>query len=76
MELHDHIWNHHEKCIQISTNMPGIGLVNPEIAVKMSEVSKKACMILLSKTNARVLKYLLSYRQNNVVKHKRISWTV
>ena len=20
------IWNHHEKCIQISTNMPGIGL--------------------------------------------------
>ena len=25
LEFHDHIWNHHEKCIQISTNMPGIG---------------------------------------------------
>ena len=26
MEFGDYIWNHHEKCIQISTNMPGIGL--------------------------------------------------
>ena len=25
VEFHDHIWNHHEKCIQISTNMPSIG---------------------------------------------------
>ena len=25
-EVHDHIWNHHGKCIKISTNMPGIGL--------------------------------------------------
>ena len=25
-DLSDYIWNHHEKCIQISTNMPGIGL--------------------------------------------------
>ena len=25
LEFHDHIWNHHEKCIQKSTNMPGIG---------------------------------------------------
>ena len=41
MEFHDHIWNHHEKCIQINTNMPGIGSLIREIAV-------------LSKTNARV----------------------
>ena len=24
-EFHDHIWNHQEKCIQMSTNMTGIG---------------------------------------------------
>ena len=27
----DNFWNHHEKCIQISTNMPGIGLESCEI---------------------------------------------
>ena len=37
LEFRDHIWNHHEKYIEISTNMPGIGSVNREIAVKMSE---------------------------------------
>ena len=26
VEFHDYIWNHNEKCIQISTNMPGICL--------------------------------------------------
>ena len=26
LEFGDYIWNHHEKCIQISTHMPGIGL--------------------------------------------------
>ena len=26
-----HIWIHHEKCIEISTNMPNIGLEIPEI---------------------------------------------
>ena len=31
MELYDYIWNHHEKCIQINTNMPSIGLVIHEI---------------------------------------------
>ena len=25
-KIGDYIWNHHEECIQISTNMPGIGL--------------------------------------------------
>ena len=29
VEFHDHIWNHRGKCMQISTNMPGIGLVIP-----------------------------------------------
>ena len=37
-EFHDHIWNHKEKCIQISTNMPGIGLVIHEIDVEISEM--------------------------------------
>ena len=30
-EFGDYIWNHSEKCIQISTNMPGIGLGIREI---------------------------------------------
>ena len=38
VEFHDHIWNHNEKCIQISTNMPGIGSLIREIAVEISEM--------------------------------------
>ena len=39
VEFHDHIiWNHHKKCIWISTNMPSIGLVIHEIAIKISEM--------------------------------------
>ena len=37
VEFHDHIWNHHEKYIQISTNMPGIGSLIREIDVEISE---------------------------------------
>ena len=37
VEFHDHIWNHHDKCIQISTNMPSIGLVVPEITIESLE---------------------------------------
>ena len=37
MEFHDHIWNHNEKCNQISTNIPSIGLVIPEITCEMLE---------------------------------------
>ena len=39
MKVHDHIWNHNEKCINLSTNMPGIGSVIREIAVAISEMS-------------------------------------
>ena len=37
LEFHDHIWNHHEKYIEISTNMPSIGLVIPELTCEMLE---------------------------------------
>ena len=37
MEFCNHIWNHHEKCIQLSTNIPGIGSLIGEIAVKFWE---------------------------------------
>ena len=40
VEFHDHIWNHNEKCIQISTNMSSIGLVIPEITCEMLEFWK------------------------------------
>ena len=48
------IWYYHEKCIQISTNMPGIGSANREIAIKFQK-RQKANTNLLSKTNAHVL---------------------
>ena len=37
VEFHDHIWDHHEKYIQISTNMPGIGSLMSKIHVKITE---------------------------------------
>ena len=40
LEFHDHIWNRIEKCIQISTNMPGIGSLIREITVTISEMSE------------------------------------
>ena len=41
VECHDHIWNRHEKYIEISTNMPGIGSVIHELAVKISRNLRK-----------------------------------
>ena len=38
LAFRDYIWNHHDKCIQISTNMPGFGSLIGEIAIKMSEI--------------------------------------
>ena len=38
VECHDHIWNHYEKCIQISTNMPGVGSVICEIGFEIEEI--------------------------------------
>ena len=35
------IWNHHEKCIQKSINMPGIGSLIREIDVKSSQNERK-----------------------------------
>ena len=38
VEFHDHIWNHHKKCIQISTNIPSIGSLIRKIAVQISDM--------------------------------------
>ena len=38
VEFHYHIWNHHEKCIGISTNMNVIGSLIREIAVEISKI--------------------------------------
>ena len=37
VEFHYHIWNHHEKCIKISTNMPSIGSVIRELTFEITE---------------------------------------
>ena len=45
-EFHDHIWNHYEKCIEISANMPSIGLEIPEITLwnfSIFKESRKVC---------------------------------
>ena len=47
LEFGDYIWNHHEKCIEISTNMPGIGLEILRILLKI-----RFCMD--GETNGRV----------------------
>ena len=52
LEFHDHIRNHHEKCIEISTNMPGIGSLIHEIDVNISKSKKANLLFLLSKTMA------------------------
>ena len=40
LEIHYFNWNHHEKCIQMSTNMPSIGSVICEIGFEIKEISK------------------------------------
>ena len=40
LEFGDYIWNQHEKCIQISTNKPGIGAIIREIGIKIQKCEK------------------------------------
>ena len=54
-EFGEVIRNHHEKSIEISTNMPSIGLEIPEIAFQISEYIKKVEKCLHGKTNDRLL---------------------
>ena len=51
IEFHYYIWNHHRKCSQISTNMPGIGLVIIEIVLWHFENSERTKNILHGKIN-------------------------
>ena len=44
------IWNHHEKCIQKSTNMPGIGSFILQIDVINQKFEKANRLLLNSKT--------------------------
>ena len=52
LEFGDYIGNQHEKFIQISTNMPGIGLENCEISRIFFRGKKLFCMD--GETNSRV----------------------
>ena len=71
MEFHDHIWNHHDKCFQISTNMPGVGLVICEIAIEISQnfsIIERRFYIWNTKVpqDARVVVLTLSIREASV----------
>ena len=51
LDFGDYIWNHHGKCIQMSTRMPGIGYLICEIDVTFQKF-EKGTRLLLSKSNA------------------------
>ena len=60
MESRDNIWNHHENCIQISTNMPSFGSLIREIPVKITEIGESKNTFDQKKTTMpafTVLKY-------------------
>ena len=38
IQFGDHIWNHHEECIQTSTNMPSIGSKICEIGFEIEKI--------------------------------------
>ena len=55
--FHHFIWNHHEKCIHMSTNMPGIGYVICEIFGNSMKSEKQFCMVtnsLIPSVNAYI----------------------
>ena len=59
-----HIRIHHEKCIQISTNMPSIGLVIPEITCEMLRILRKQtqfCSVKPTPCVVSVKRYALLY---------------
>ena len=55
LEFGDYIWNHREKCIQVSTNMPGINLETLQIS-RIFRNKNRYCMD--SETNGRVKRIL------------------
>ena len=55
MEFHDYSWNRCEKCIQISTNMPGIGLVINENGYQICVNFEKIKTILHGKIYGHLL---------------------
>ena len=57
-----HIWNQHEKCIQMSTNKPSIGSVIHEIALDFEKIWRNFNFFCSQKTGARV-ESINSYKQ-------------
>ena len=55
LEFGYYIWNSYEKIIQKRPNMPGIGSFINEIDVNISEIWETNLLVLLSKTNARII---------------------
>ena len=59
VEFHDYIWNHREKCIQISTNMPGIG--HDWLSNFVKYLLKIANFEKLTKTNFALAKIMTAW---------------
>ena len=65
IELHYYIWNHHEKCIQINTNMHGIGSEMSEKTFEICFNFVQAKTILRGKTKKPRLELLNLNQSNN-----------
>ena len=51
IEFYYDIWNHHVKCIEISTTMPGIGLVISEIRSEFQDYCLGKLMVVHASAN-------------------------
>ena len=67
LEFGNYIWNHREKCIQISTNMPGIDFVIREIDFESLNILRNRTLFFHCKTNAHVLS--VNNTGTHVIKH-------
>ena len=72
VEFHDHIWNPHEKCIQISTNMPGIGSLIRKIGLEIKAFCEGKPPFLHGDSISRVLsiklyEYMVCYQRTYVL---------
>ena len=68
MKFGDHIWNHHEEYIQISTNMLSIGSIICELGFKIEKFERKR-ILLHGTTNDRVLRVKFHTHYHSTASH-------
>ena len=64
--FHDHIWNQHEKCTEISTNMASFGLDTPEIAPWNCRIVKKVEKFVHGTTTGSMLRVNICTKSSHI----------